>query len=106
MPFVKYESLTLEQIQKLTGHDTLDGVRMGLKRAGIVANGLTIGTRAWPPKKIYPADQVWNAFAIRIIEHAQTDPDVKDFCWDVFRKQITTVAYGQAANDVFADRLN
>lgn len=98
------DTLTLDQIQYLTGHETTDAVRMALKRAGVKANGVGFGP-SWPPKKLYPADEVWEVFGARILEHATTDADVKERCWSVFRKQIGVSANGVRAIEVFGDRL-
>lgn len=98
-------SLTLQQIQDLTGHESPDAVRMALKRAGLRSVGFAVGTHAWPPKKIYDTDQVWQHFAPRILRHAAEDATAKERCWHTFRQQINAARHGSNACEVFADRL-
>ena len=98
--------VTLDQIQYLTGYETTDAVRMALKRAGVKACGFAVGTSTWPPKKIYPADKVWEVFGTRILQRADADAGVKDYCWKVFHEQICVAVNGAAASKVYADRLN
>lgn len=107
MPETRYSLLAQQEIQRLTGHDTLDGVRMALKRAGIGAAGLQtrIGKGGWPPRKVYSASEVWDAFAGRILDHAAKDADAKEFCWAVYGPRIAASSHNQAASTVFADRL-
>lgn len=99
-------SLTLEQIQRLSGHGTTDGVRMALRRAGVTASGIAVGTECWPPKKLYDIDEVWKALADHIIRHAETDPAVKDLAWKYFRDHIIAATRAPEIGDVFADKLN
>lgn len=106
MPDKKRTHLTLDEIQLLTGHDTTDGVRMALKRAGIKADGLVIGTGNWPPKKLYPASLVWDAFGRRMLDHAAENPKAKELCWTVYGPLIMTAIHGEEAATVFADKLD
>lgn len=99
-------SLTLQQIQKLTGHESPDAVRMALKRAGLRSVGFAVGTSAWPPKKIYDTGQVWQHFAPRILRHAAEDAAAKELCWRTFRQQITAARNASDAGEMFADRLD
>lgn len=101
----RYSRITQQEIQRLTGHDTIDGVRMALKRAGIAAKGFVIGTEAWPPRKTYLASDVWDTFAGRILDHAEQNADAKEFCWTVYGPLIAASVHGQTASTVFADRL-
>lgn len=99
-------SLTLDQIAYLTGHESTDAVRMALKRAGVKSAGAVFGPSVWPPKKVFSVDDVWKIFGDRILERAQNDPKVKERCWSVFRDHITLATRGQAASELFADRLS
>lgn len=99
-------NVTMNQIQFLTGHESADAVRMALKRAGIKASGIAMGTGVWPPKKIYEAVEVWQLFGARILERAAENAEVKERCWSVFRDQIVAAANGATAASVFSDRLS
>ncbi|MBD3004690.1 hypothetical protein [Streptomyces sp. 5-10] len=97
------EGLTLDQIQYLSGHDTTDGVRMALRRAGVKRSGYGVGKGAWPPKKLYSAQDVWRLFGERICENAKSDPEVKERVREVFADQIRDAEVGRAASEVFGD---
>jgi hypothetical protein len=97
------EGLTLDQIQYLSGHGTTDGVRMALRRAGVKARGISIGTDAWPPKKLYSTQEIWRALGERIIANAKSDPEVKERAREVFSVYIRDDSLSQAASEVFRD---
>lgn len=101
------DTLMLTEIQRLTGHDTLDGVRMALRRAGITQAGVAIvvGKGAWPPKKTYFMDDVWDGLGERIIQHAAVDADAKAYCWEIFEECIRDSVRALQTGEVFADRL-
>lgn len=99
------ETLTVDEIRILTGHNQNESVRVALRRAGVRSTGFSIGSGSWPPKKVYRADDVWRLFGPRILRHAGTDPDVKEFCWEVFRHRIQEASTAHVVSTVFADRL-
>lgn len=102
------DTLMLTEIQRLTGHDTLDGVRMALRRAGITQAGIAVvvvGKGVWPPKKAYHVDEVWDGLGERILQHAAVDPDAKAFCWEIFEQCIRESVRALQAGEIFADEL-
>jgi len=99
--------LMLTEIQRLTGHATLDGVRMALRRAGVMQAGIAIvvSKGVWPPHKTYFMDDVWDGLGTRILQHAAVDPDARDYCWQIFEDRIRDSMRAPAAGEVFADKL-
>jgi hypothetical protein len=79
---------TLKEIQFLTGHPSTDAVRMALRRSGLRASGFSAVSGGppgdWPPKKIWEARDVWAAFAMRIIDRAGEDEEVRAEVWKTF----------------------
>lgn len=95
--------LTLDQIQFLTKHETTDGVRMALKRAGVKAQGVSVdlSLSGWPPKKWYETNDIWRVFGTRILKNAEQNPEIKQRCWEVFSEQIAQAISAQEATRIF-----
>lgn len=108
-----YDELTLKQIALLVGHDNTDAVRMALRRAGVGPSGVTLpldGGSGWPPRQLFRANEVWNWFGRRILRNAQSSPEAKEFCWDVYGRMfgasLWSTPEAETARAIFADRLS
>lgn len=88
-----YESLTLTEIQAMTGHETTDAVRMALHRAEKKPNGVDIALPRM--RRTFAGGDVWEVFGERILKNAQADEKVKATVLSVFGSEIRTLAQQQ-----------
>jgi len=105
---VHQDDIGLKDIQRLTGHNTLDGVRMALKRAEVRSCGLLVGNtrESWPPCKMYRTEEVWRVFGDRITANAEGDEEIRAKAWKAFSCQIRDVAAAPKTHEVFRAEMN
>lgn len=97
-------NLTLAEIQRLTGHQSTDAVRMAFRRNGIKASGVSVGL-SWPPIKIYSSIDVWNLFSSRIIQNIENNAELQERCWNLFSYQIREANASASSMSLFADKM-